>query len=304
MCYISHFIRAPCSSFSLLFTFFFVHFSSLKWYDYQSSLARFQYTRGKALTAILWSMCAYWIFFCFLFFFLFLFLVFGVCCIGCDKTEIQHQFHWIHSVYTHSYLIDWFSTTTKTRKNLLFYCTTNIPFVSTRPIAQLKLQQQYVLEAWSTFTWNTHAHTYVLYWVCSIYYSVFPIDNCSIALVFKHIPEAFVCIQQQMNVYSILLYIQYERIHVLLFDSYLWIIYQWHTESVPSLLISIWLCKHVHLFYSLFLSFFYVVYVVYVLRCVFFSTILFFFFFRFVLFFSYTTIYYWQSTVWHTTTEY
>lgn len=146
----------------------------------------------------------------------------------------------------------------------MLYCTTNILFVSTRPM-ELKLTTK-CTPAWSTFAWKTHIQHTCTYMLYSIY-SVFPNDNCSIALVFKHItiiictyihaPKSLVCIQQQMNVllYPIPCFIV--RIE---FMNYLSM-----THRVPSLLISFFGCVSTfNIFLSL--SLFFCMYNVHVLR--------------------------------------
>lgn len=104
-------------------------------------------------------------------------------------------------------------------------------------------------------THTTYIHTYMLYSI----YSVFPNDNCSIALLFKHItiiictyihaPKSLVCIQQQMNVllYPIPAFMFYcsNRIYELFIND---------TQSSVVIDFFLRLCEHVqHFSLSLFL---------------------------------------------------
>lgn len=202
----------PSYSFSL-------HFSSLKWHDYQSSLARFPNAHGGNPWQQFCGRCALIEFF---FFFFVVVLSFGVVlCWLCDQTEIQHQFHWIHSVYT--FIFNRLISNEKRK-----CCTARQTFFSYPLDHRWSLSSQQNVLQLEALLLETYSHTQLC-----IRYSVFPNDNCPIALVFKHItvirtttyiPKSFVCIQQhQMNVCD-------TSIHVSLFESSLWIIYQWHTE--------------------------------------------------------------------------
>lgn len=147
--------------------------------------------------------------------------------------------------YTHSYLIDWFST--KEKK----CCTARQTFTS-YPLDLWGLSsQQNVLQLEALL----HIHT-----AYCVRYSVFYIDNCSIALVFKHIIHTRT---EKLRVHTTTnerIIISSTSIHVLLFESNLWIIYQWHTEFRRYWFLSSAVLARSISFFSLFYSLFFCMY--------------------------------------------